>query len=62
MIEEVTRKGNKERIVEKQVNPDTLKVSDDYFKVELPKDKVAAPVVTPKTKEDIPPAYKKPVG
>jgi len=35
-IEEITRKGNKERIVEREVNPDTLKVSDDFFKVQLP--------------------------
>ena len=36
VIEEITRKDNKERIVEKEVNPDTLILPDDFFKVETP--------------------------
>lgn len=32
-IEEITRKGNKERIVEREVNPDTLKIADDFFQI-----------------------------
>ena len=44
-IEEITRKDNKERIVEREVNPDTLKISDDFFHIELPKD--VTPAATP---------------
>jgi hypothetical protein len=37
VIEEITRKNNRVRIVEREVNPDTLKVSDDFFHFDLPK-------------------------
>ena len=38
VIEEITRTNNRERIVEREVDPDTLKVSDDFFHVDLPKE------------------------
>lgn len=37
-IEEITRKDNKERIVEREVDPETLSVPDDYFNIELPQE------------------------
>lgn len=46
-IEEITRKGNKERIVERDVNPDTLKISDDFFNIQLPKTDISSTVVVP---------------
>jgi hypothetical protein len=30
-IEEITRIANKERIVEREISPDTLKIADDFF-------------------------------
>ena len=48
-IEELTRRGNKEKIVERDVNPDTLKISDDFFHIELPK-KDASAIPPPKAK------------
>lgn len=48
-IEEITRTKNKERIVERDVNPDTLKISDDFFHIELPKTDVTK--VQSKTQE-----------
>lgn len=47
VIEEITRKDNKERIREREVNPDTLKISDDFFNIQLPKTKVPSTVITP---------------
>ena len=35
-IEETTRNGNRERIVEREVHPDTLKIAGDVFNIELP--------------------------
>lgn len=36
-IEETTRRDNRERVVEREVNPDTLRIPDDFLHVEVPK-------------------------
>ena len=54
VIEEITRKNGRERIVEREVNPDTLLLSDDFFgNIELPKDiKPAEPTATVQNTEN----------
>ena len=55
VIEEITRKNGRERIVEREVNPDTLLLSDDFFgNIERPKGdiKPAKPTATVQKTED----------